>query len=65
MAKFSVPEMNCGHCTARIEDSILDADEGADLRFDLEAKTLEVDTVLDAAAVLAAIGAAGFEASAG
>ena len=64
MAKFSVPKMSCGHCTASIEDKVLDADEGADIRFDLETRTIEIDSVLGEAGELAAIQAAGFEASA-
>lgn len=63
MMMFSVPKMSCGHCTASIEDKILDADEGADVQCDLGARKVTVDTVLDAAAVLIAIEAAGFEAS--
>jgi len=64
MMMFSVPKMSCGHCTAAIEDKILDADEGADVQCDLDARQVAVDTVLDAAAIVAAIKAAGFEASA-
>ena len=64
MAKFSVPNMSCGHCTASIENSILEADEGAEVVCDLETRIVEVDSVLDVAGVLAAIETAGFEASA-
>ena len=63
MTTFSVPKMSCGHCTASIEDKILDADEGAQVSCDLEAHTVEVDSILDEAALLDAIRAAGFEAS--
>ena len=63
MARFSVPNMSCGHCTASIEDKILDADEGADVTCDLESRTVEVDSILDEAALVAAIKAAGFEAT--
>ncbi|MDQ2091192.1 heavy-metal-associated domain-containing protein [Marimonas arenosa] len=61
--KFTVPNMSCGHCTASIEDKIHDADEGAEVSCDLESKIVEVDSVLDAAEIAAAIQAAGFEAS--
>jgi len=63
MNKFSVPKMSCGHCTASIENGILEADEGAAVSCDLEKRTVEVDSVLDTAAIIAAIKAAGFEAS--
>ena len=36
--KFSVPKMSCGHCTASIEEKLLDADEGAEVSCDLETK---------------------------
>lgn len=63
MMTFSVPKMSCGHCKASIEGKILDADEGADVQCDLAGRRVVVDSVLDAAAVMAAIEAAGFEAS--
>lgn len=62
--KFNVPKMHCGHCTASIEDKLMEADEGAEVSCDLESRTVEVDTVLSADEVIAAISAAGFEASA-
>ncbi len=64
MVKFNVPKMSCGHCTASIEEKLLDADEGAAVECDLESRTVSVDTVLDEAAILAAIKAAGFDATA-
>jgi len=63
MTRFSVPEMKCGHCKAAIEEAVLDADGGADLSFDMEAREVEVDTVLDTADVVAAMKAAGYEAT--
>ena len=61
--KFSVPKMSCGHCTASIEEKLLDVDEGAEVSCDLDSKIVEVDSVLSAAEIEAAIKAAGFEAS--
>ena len=61
--KFSVPKMSCGHCTASIEEKLLDADEGAEVSCDLETKIVEVESVLSAAEIEAAIKSAGFEAS--
>lgn len=63
MMTFSVPKMSCGHCMASIEGKILDADEGADVQCDLAERRVVVESVLDAVAIMAAIEAAGFEAS--
>lgn len=63
MSRYSVPEMSCGHCKAKIEGALLDADGGAELSFDMEAREVEVDSVLDSAEVIAAMQAAGYEAN--
>lgn len=60
MTRFSVPDMTCGHCKAKIEDAVLDADEGAVMEFDLEKREVEVDSTLDPVALEAAIKSAGF-----
>jgi copper chaperone len=63
MSRFSVPEMSCGHCKASIEGALLDADPGAELSFDMTAREVEVDAVLDEGEIVAAIKTAGFEAN--
>lgn len=63
MSRFSVPDMHCGHCKAKIEDALLEADGGAGLSFDMEAREVEVDSVLDTPEILAAVKGAGYEAS--
>ncbi|GKY86325.1 heavy-metal-associated domain-containing protein [Sinisalibacter aestuarii] len=63
MSKFSVPDMSCGHCKATIETALLDADAGAELSFDMEAREVEVDSTLATAEVLAAMKDAGYPAS--
>lgn len=62
MTRFSVPEMSCGHCKATIESALLDSDPGAELSFDMEAREVEVDSVLDEAQVIATMKDAGYEA---
>ena len=44
--KFSIPDMTCGHCKEKIENAVLDADEAAELTFDLDARTLDLVTDL-------------------
>lgn len=60
MASYSIPDMTCNHCKAKIEDAVLDLDEGASLDFDMEARTLDVDSTSGIRAVAEAIKAAGF-----
>ncbi|EAQ12566.1 MULTISPECIES: cation transporter [Maritimibacter] len=61
MTTFSIPEMSCGHCKAKIEDAVMDADEGAVIAFDMDAREVEIDSTLDTAALADAIKAAGYE----
>ena len=60
--KLCVPEMSCNHCVAKIEDAILDADEGAQVMCDLETRTVSVGTILEQHTVLSALQSVGFEA---
>ena len=64
MPKFAVPGMSCSKCTAKIEKSVTDADPTALIEFDLETRTVEIDSADDDAELLAAINAAGYEATA-
>ena len=64
MSRFSVPDMSCGHCKAKIEDALLEADGGAELEFDMDAREIAVDSTLDAGEVLDTIKAAGYAATA-
>ena len=59
---FSVPDMHCGKCRAKIEDAILDADEGATLDFDMDAREVSIETTLGTEAALERIKQAGYSA---
>ncbi|MEC7762682.1 MAG: heavy-metal-associated domain-containing protein [Pseudomonadota bacterium] len=63
MTTFSVPEMSCGHCKAKIEDAVMDADEGAVIAFDMAAREVDIDSTLDTAALADAIKTAGYDAT--
>ena len=51
MIRFSVPDMNCGHCTASIEKAIVTIDPHATVTCDLTARSVEVDSALDESAL--------------
>ena len=61
--KYSVPEMSCGHCTAAITKEIVALDPQAKIQTDLDARTVEVETMQSNAAILDAIKSAGYEAA--
>ncbi len=63
MSRYSVPTMSCDHCKAKIEDAVLDADGGAELSFDMAAREVTVDSVLEPGEVVETIKCAGYEAS--
>ncbi len=62
MHRYSVTDMSCDHCRAKIEDAVLDADGGAALTFDMEAREVAVDSVLETGEVLGTLKGAGDEA---
>ncbi len=61
--KFHVPDMSCGHCKVAIQDAIDAADPLASVAFDMEARTINVNTELDQVAITALLDKAGFPAS--
>lgn len=63
MITFHVPQMSCGHCTAKIENSVQAADPTALLIFDLDSRQVEIDSADESDTLLAAIKSAGFDAS--
>ena len=63
MTRIAVPTMHCGHCKAKIENALLEADVGAELSFDMEAREVEVDSTLDVSEIIATVKGAGYEAS--
>jgi copper chaperone len=61
MSRFTVPDMSCGHCTAAIEKAIKAVDPTASVVFELDAKSVSVESFLSETAVSGAINNAGFK----
>lgn len=62
--RISISDMTCSHCQSTIESAVLDADEGAELDFDLQEREVYVTSVLPAQTVIQVIAAAGYDAKA-
>lgn len=63
MTTLSVPEMNCGHCKASVEAALTRLDPSARVVVDLTARRVDVTSQAPTAAMIAALGAAGFDAT--
>ncbi len=60
---LSVPDMSCAHCKATIERAVAATDPAARLAVDLPAHRVAVETTIPAAAMIAALEAAGYPAT--
>ena len=58
--KFTVPDMTCGHCVATITRAVKAVDPAAEVKADLGARTVTVESAVPAAAVARAMDQAGY-----
>ncbi|ROM63538.1 copper resistance protein CopZ [Pseudomonas brassicacearum] len=63
MQTFNVQGMSCGHCVKAITQALQAKDPAAEVQVDLNAKTVQVQSSLDADAVVEAIKEEGYEVS--
>ncbi len=63
--KLNVPDMSCGHCVATITKTVKGLDAAAEVKADLAAKQVTVETGLPAETVMKALDEAGYPASVG
>lgn len=61
MVVLKVPKMNCDGCAATIGKAITAMDAVAVVTPDLDAKTVTIDTEIEATRISAAVRAAGYE----
>lgn len=60
---LNIPEMSCGHCRAAVEAAVAGLDAGATVTVDLAARRAEITTAAAPEAVIAALAAAGYDAT--
>jgi copper chaperone len=60
MIKLNVPDMSCNHCVGAITGAIKAVDPQADVKTDLAAKTVTVETTHSLANIAKAVDGAGF-----
>lgn len=60
MLELHVDKMTCGHCVRAVTEAVQEIDPAARVEIDLPRKTVKVQSSLDAAAIAAAIAAAGY-----
>lgn len=63
MTTFHIPDMSCGHCKATVEKAIKVIDPEAHINFDMEARLVALESVMEAAKVQAALAEAGYPAT--
>ena len=60
--EFTIATMNCGGCASAVTNAIRSVDPEADIRIDLEAKSVRVASAASANAVSTVLAEAGFPA---
>ena len=63
MTIFHIPDMSCGHCKATVDKAIKLLDPDAHITFDMEARKIGLESVMEAAKVQAALAKAGYPAT--
>ena len=64
MIKLNVPDMSCGHCVGAITQAIKAVDPEAEVKTDLTAKIVTVETAQPAARIAQVVDDAGYPNSA-
>ncbi|MFO1133068.1 MAG: heavy-metal-associated domain-containing protein [Hyphomicrobiales bacterium] len=58
--KFNVPDMSCGHCVATITKAVKALDPAAEVKTDLAAKSVTVESAVPASSIARALDEAGY-----
>ncbi len=62
MVHFHVPDMTCGSCARSVTNAVQSVDPEARIETDPLARTVRIESVADASALLAVLGEAGYPA---
>ena len=65
MVELNVKDMTCGHCVGAVTQAVKSVDPRATVHVDLESKRLSVEGGRSADELIAALGAAGYQATRG
>ncbi len=60
MLQFQIPNMTCGHCAKSVTEAVKAADPAAEVRIDLPAHRVQVETDAERETVVARLTEAGF-----
>lgn len=60
MLRYTIENMNCGHCVATVTKAVRGIDASAVVRADVAGRNLEIDTGATSEAIVAAVGAVGY-----
>ena len=64
MYELTVEDMSCGHCVGRVTKAVQGVDGAAQVKIDLAARRVTVDSEADLDEIVAAIDATGYPVSA-
>ena len=60
MTTFQIPAMSCGHCVRSITEAVLATDPAAQVKADLASHSVQIDSLVPATILAAALAAAGY-----
>ncbi|MVT00143.1 heavy-metal-associated domain-containing protein [Devosia marina] len=60
MYNFTVSDMTCGHCASTIEKAVKNTDPACEIKIDVAARTVQVETACSAQDIADAIKLAGY-----
>jgi len=63
MKTLHIPDMSCGHCRDTVEKTIKALDADARIKFDMDARNIELDSQMESTDVQVALAEVGYPAN--